>query len=82
MENRLGALVSQYRRLVSNCVARGQAQCLISRVSGLSGAARGAAQRRLLARRLEKRLRQEREAQWMASLHGPGWARRGRCHRL
>ena len=79
MENRRGALVSQYRRLVSTCVARGQAQCLISRVSVLSGAARGAAQRRLLAGRLEKRLRQEREAQctgWAACKGqlGPGEA--------
>ena len=23
---------------------------------------------------------EERQAQWMASLRGPGWARRGRCH--
>ena len=39
-----------------------------------------AAQRREVAGRLERELREERQAQWMASLRGPGWARRApRC---
>ena len=29
---------------------------------------------------VERELREERRAQWMASLRGPGWARKGRCH--
>ena len=52
----------------------------MSRVSAISGAARGAAQRREVTGRMERRLEEEREAQRMASsLNGPGWARRGRC---
>ena len=35
--------------------------------------------RTLLAARLERRLQEEKEAKWMASLNGPGWARGGRC---
>ena len=46
----------------------------------ISPEARFAAQRREVAGRLERELREERQAQWMASLRGPGWARRGRCH--
>ena len=30
----------------------------------------------------EEQMKEERKAQWMASLQGPGWARRGRCHGL
>ena len=48
----------------------------------ISPEARFAAQRREVAGRLERELREERQAQWMASLRGPGWARRGRCHRF
>ena len=76
MEGKHSGLVAQYRRLVSTCVVRGQAQCLLSRVSAISGAAK----QRGAAGRLEKRLGEERGAQRMASLNGPGWARRGRCH--
>ena len=32
--------------------------------------------------RVERKWREERKAQWMASLRGPGWARSGRCHSL
>ena len=32
--------------------------------------------------RMEEEMRRERRAQWMASLAGPGWARRGGCHRM
>ena len=53
---------------------------LISRIGVISPEARVAAQRREVAGRLERELREERQAQWMASLRGPGWARRGRCH--
>ena len=27
-----------------------------------------------------RELREEQRAQWMATLRGPGWARKGRCH--
>ena len=39
-----------------------------------------AAKRREVSGRVERELREERTAQWMATLRGPGWARRGRCH--
>ena len=32
------------------------------------------------AGRVERELREEQRAQWMATLRGPGWARKGRCH--
>ena len=50
------------------------------RIGVISPEARVAAQRREVAGRLERELREERQAQWMASLRVPGWARRGRCH--
>ena len=77
---RLGTTVGQYRRVVSTTIVRAQAHCLLARVSLISPAARDAAGRRQVAMRLEGEMRRERRAQWMASLHGPGWARRGNCH--
>ena len=84
LESQLGVVTGQYRRLLSACIVRAQAQCLISRIGVISPEARVAAQRREVAGRLERELREERQAQWMASLLGPGlaWARRGRCHRF
>ena len=82
MEGQLSVIISQYRRRVSTCVVRANAQCLISRVGVISPAARGAAQRREVQGRVERQWREERKAQWMASLRGPGWARSGRCHSL
>ena len=38
--------------------------------------------RRAVAMRMEDEMGRERRAQWMASLAGPGWARRGGCHRM
>ena len=80
MAGKPSGLVAQYKRLVSTCVVRGQARCLLSRVSAISRAAKGAAERKGAAGRLERRLGEEREAQRMASINGPGWPRRGRCH--
>ena len=34
------------------------------------------------AMRLQEEMRRDRRAEWMASLAGPGWARRGNCHRF
>ena len=42
--------------------------------------AKEAAERRAVAMRQVEEMRRERRAQWMASLAGPGWARRGNCH--
>ena len=56
--------------------------CTLARVGLISPAARDAARRRQVAMRLEEEMRKERRSQWMASLHGPGWARRGNCHSL
>ena len=80
LEGQLGTITGQYRRLMSSCIVRAQAQCLMSRVGVISPEARVAARRREVAGRLERELREERRAQWMASVRGPGWARRGRCH--
>ena len=80
LEGQLSVIVSQYRRLLSSCIVRAQAQCLLSRVGVISPQAREAGKRREVAGRVERELREERRAQWMASLRGPGWARKGRCH--
>ena len=82
LEGQLSVIVSQYRRLLSTCIVRAQAQCLLSRLRVISPAARDAALRREMATRRERELREEKRAQWMASLAGPGWARRGNCHTL
>ena len=63
-----------------SCIVRAQAQCLIFRVGVISPQAREAAKRREVSGRVERELREERTAQWMATVRGPGWARRGRCH--
>ena len=81
-EQLLGIIVGQYRRLVSTTAVRAQALCTLARVGLISPAARDAARRRQVAMRLEEEMRRERRSQWMASLHGPGWARRGNCHSL
>ena len=59
-----------------------EAMCTLARVGLITPAARDAARRRQVAMRMEEQMRKERRAQWMASLQGPGWARRGRCHGL
>ena len=71
MEGKQSGLVAQCLRLVSTWVVRGQAQCILSRASAISGAAKGAAAWRGVAARLERRLQEEKEAHWMA--------RGGRC---
>jgi hypothetical protein len=81
-ERLLGQTVGQYRRLVSTTAVRAQAMCLLARVGLITPAAKDAAGRRQVAMRLQEELRRERKAQWMASLQGPGWARRGNCHTL
>ena len=81
-EHLLGTIVGQYRRLVSTCAVRAQAMCTLARVGLITPAAREAARRRQVAMRMEAQMKEERKAQWMASLQGPGWARRGRCHGL
>ena len=32
----------------------------------------------IILQRMERQLREDRRAQWMASLRGPGWARQGK----
>ena len=63
LESQLGVVTGQYRRLLSACIVRAQAQCLISRIGVISPEARVAAQRREVAGRLERELRKERQAQ-------------------
>ena len=79
-EHLLGTIVGQYPRLVSTCAVRAQAMCTLARVGLITPAAKEAARRRQVAMRMEAQMKEERKAQWMASLRGPGWARRGRCH--
>ena len=81
-ERMLGQVVGQYRRIISTCAVRSAAMCTLARVGKISPAARDAAGRRQVAMRLERELQEESRAQWMAGLHGPGWAQRGRCHGL
>ena len=81
-EHMLGQQVAQYRRLISTCTVRAAAMCTLARVAEISPAAKAAAGRRQVTMRLEREMREERRAQWMAGLQGPGWARRGRCHGL
>ena len=76
----LGEVVGRYRRLVSTSAVRAGAMCTLSRVGEISPAAKAAAGRRQVSMRLEREMRDEARAQWMAGLEGPGWARRGRCH--
>ena len=79
-ERLLGMVVGQYRRLMSTTAVRAQAMCLLARVGLITPAAKEAAERRAVAMRQVEEMRRERRAQWMASLAGPGWARRGNCH--
>ena len=81
-EHQLGLIVGQYRRLVSITAVRSQAMCLLARVGLITPAAKEAAARRAVAMRMEEEMRRDMRAQWMASLAGPGWARRGGCHRM
>ena len=82
MEGQLSVIISQYCKRVSTCVVRANAQYLISRVGVIPPVSRGAAKRREVQVRVERQWKEERKAQWMASLRGPGWARSGRCHSL
>ena len=66
--------------LVSTCAVKAQAMCTLVRVGLITQAAREVARWRQVAMRLEAEMREERKAQWMDSLQGPGWERRGRCH--
>ena len=82
-EHLLGLIVGQYRWLLSVTAVRAQAMCLLARVGLITPAAKEAAARRTVAMRMEEeKMRRDRRAQWMASLAGPGWARRGGCHRI
>ena len=81
-EHLLGMVVGQYRRILSTTAVRAQAMCLLARVGLVTPAAKEAAGRRELAMRMAEALKRERRAQWMASLAGPGWARRGNCHTM
>ena len=49
--------------------------CPPPQLAGTPGSADGVS-------RWEEKLRTERRAQWMSSLSGPGWTRRGNCHTL
>ena len=55
LESQLGVITGQYRRLLSSCIVRAQAQCLISRIGVISPEARVAAQRREVTGRLERK---------------------------
>ena len=73
----LGLIVGQYRRLLSVTAVRAQAMCLLARVGLITPAAKEAAVWRTVAMRMEEEMRRDRRVQWMASLAGPGSARRG-----
>ena len=60
---------------------RGTGTGLVHLIMGVRhlGADKGAAARGGVAARLERRLQEEKEAQWMASLNGPDRARGRKC---
>ena len=60
LKGHLSVIVSQYRRSLSTCIVRAQAQCLISRLGVISPRAREAAQKRKVAGRLERQLKEDR----------------------
>ena len=64
------------------CKVRRACLDLADTASIISPQAREAARRREVAGRLERQLKEERRANWMASLQGPGSARGGRCHTM
>ena len=67
-EHLLGTIVGQYCRLISTCAVRAQVMCTLARVGLISPTAREAARRRQVAMRMEAQMKEERKAQWMASL--------------
>ena len=79
-EHLLGMAVGQYRRLLSTTAVRAHAMCLLARVGLVTPAGKEAAGGR--SKGMAKALKRESRAQWMASLAGPGWARRGNCHTM
>ena len=76
-EHLLGLIVGQYCRLLSVTAVRAQTMCLLARVRLITPAAKEAAARRMMAMRMEEEMRRDGGAPWMASLAGPGWAKRG-----
>ena len=69
MDSQLGVITGQYRRLLSSCIVRAQAQHLISRIGVISPEARVAAQRWEVVGRLERESREERRSHKKATCH-------------
>ena len=82
LESQLSVVVSQCRRLLSTTIVKAQAQCLLSRIGVITPQAGDAARRREVAGRMERQMREERRANWMASLAGLGSARREKFRTL
>ena len=70
-------LISQVWKRRCQCRLFIMITCPLARVGLITPAARDAARRRQVAMRMEAQMKEERRAQWMASIQGPGWARRG-----
>ena len=69
-DKELGLVIGQIRRILSVCFVRAQATCLLTRVNYLSEGAKSAADRRVMAIRLEEGRRHEREANHSAHIRG------------
>ena len=69
-DKELGLVIGQIRRVLSVCFVRSQATCLLARVGYLKEGARSAADRRVMAARLEESRRLERQANHSAHIRG------------
>ena len=69
MEMQLGVITGQYRRLLSSCIVRAQAQRLISRIGVISPEARLSSHRWEVVGLLERELREEQRSHKMATCH-------------
>ena len=69
-DKELGSVIGQIRRVLSVTFVRAQSACLLARLGYLGEGARSAADRRMLAKRMEEARRLERQANHSAHIRG------------
>ena len=67
----------QTRRILFCCFVRSQSLCLLARLGQLGPGARAAAERRVLAQKVEIARKREAQAHWLAHVRGRGLVRKG-----
>ena len=77
VEGELGQVIGQIRRKLYCSFVRAQALCLLSRLGQLGPGAKGAAERRGQALRVQTARRREAQAHWQAHIRGRGLGRAG-----